>query len=212
MISPSCQLICAAVQLIWPFHWIGYKNLPQNDLSHAKSNQSMLLIYHQKITKSSQTIPNQTKPFWDILLNKKFNSKQLLLLNFFDLDQFFKLFWWNPGKKIIKLQFWVTFSNFSQIFWPISISRTSSGFFLSSEEKKPRGHEKRYWALNVSCSGGCPQFSVDLRFFCLRGPKSPFLCPSKSPFGRKLDKNWSNGSKKKLSFFGKNLVRFFKAI
>ena len=34
-----------------------------------------------------------------------------------------------------------------------------------------------------------------------------------SPFGRKLDKNWPNGSKNKnLSFLKKNLVRFWRAL
>ena len=116
-------------------------------------------------------------------------------------------------KKIIKLQFWVTLSNISQIFWPISISRMSSGLFLSSDKKNPRGPEKRYGALNVSCSEVCPQFSVDLRLFCLRCQR-PFAFPlSMSPYGRKSDKNWPTGSKNKnLSFSKINLVRFWRAL
>ena len=79
--------------------------------------------------------------------------------------------------------------------------------------KNPRGPEKRNGALNVSCSEVCPQFSVDLRLFCLRGQR-PFAFPlSMSPYGRKSDKNWPTGSKNKnLSFSKINLVRFWRAL
>ena len=137
-------------------------------------------------------------------MNIKINSKQLLLFNFFDIDQFSDLFWWNPGKKIIKLQFGVTLSNISQIFWPISISRMSSGLFLSSEEKNPRGPEKRYGALNVSCSEVCPQFSVDLRFFCLRGPICICLPASNESFRKEIGQKLTEWEQKqKLVIFWK---------
>ena len=146
-------------------------------------------------------------------MNIKINSKQLLLFNFFDIDQFSNFFYWNPGKKSLNCIFewlWATFPKFSDQY---PYLECCPGFFCLLT-KKIRGDPKKDmgpWTfhvlksvLNFLLTWGFSAWGVQLAF--------AFPLPM-SPFGRKLDKNWPNGSKNKnLSFFKKNLVRFWRAL
>ena len=144
-------------------------------------------------------------------MNIKINSKQLLLFNFFDIDQFSNFFWWNPGKKSLNCNFewlWATFPKFSDQY-PYLECRP--GFFCLLT-KKIRGDPKKDmgpWTfhvlksvLNFLLTWGFSAWGVQLAF--------AFPLPM-SPFGRKLDKNWPNGSKNKnLSFLKKKFGKILE--
>ena len=116
-------------------------------------------------------------------------------------------------KKIIQLQFWVILSNIPKFSDQYPYLECCPEFFCLLT-KKIRGDPKKDmgpWTfhvlksvLNFLLTWGFSAWGVQLAF--------TFPLPM-SPFGRKLDKNWPNGSKNKnLSFFKKNLVRFWRAL
>ena len=71
--------------------------------------------------------------------------------------------------------------------------------------------EKRYGALNVLSSEVCPQFSVDLRFFCLRGPICICLSASNESFRKEIGQKLTEWEQKqKLVIFEKKFGKILE--